>query len=142
MGKFFIGDKQNLPKQDLSVIPVKVELQPPQVQVKTEIVEIIKEIPVEKIVEVVKEIPVEVIKEVIVPEIKEIEKIVLKEVPVEVIKEIPVERIVEITKEIPVEKLVEVQVDKIILKVPHWMVLVSVVEALVIIFLIFMKGKF
>ena len=60
------------------------------------IVEVIKEVPVEKVVvkEVVKEVPVERI----------VEKIV--EVEKEVIKEVPVEKIVEkvVIKEVPVDK--------------------------------------
>lgn len=83
------------------------------------IVEVIKEIPVEKIVEVVKKVPVEKIVEVIkeVPiEIKGDTKIITKEI----IKEVPVEKVVEVVKEVPVEKIVEVikqvPIEKIITK--------------------------
>jgi len=53
------------------------------------VVEVPKEILVEKLVEVVKEIPVEVLKEV------------TKEVPVEVVKEVPVEVVHEVVTEVP-----------------------------------------
>ena len=61
-------------------------------------IEVVKEVPVEKIVEV------EVIKEVPV----EVEKIV----KVEVVKEVPieVENVVEVVKDVPIEKIVEVVV--------------------------------
>lgn len=67
----------------------------PQVEIQT--VEVIKEVPVEveKIVEVIKEVPVE----------KIVEKII--EVPVDRIVEIPVEKIVEKIIEVPTEKIVE-----------------------------------
>jgi hypothetical protein len=68
------------------------------------IVEVVKEVEVEKVVtrdvervvEVVKEVPVEVIKEVKVYEHS--------------VTEVPVDRIVEVIKEVPVEKVVEVKV--------------------------------
>ena len=67
----------------------------PQVEIQT--VEVIKEVPVEveKIVEVIKEVPVE----------KIVEKIIV--VPVDRIVEIPVEKIVEKIIEVPTEKIVE-----------------------------------
>ncbi len=74
-----------------------------------EIVEVIKEVPVEVVKERIIEKPVEVEK------IVQVEKIVTKEVPVdrivekEVIKEVPVEKIVEVEKPVEVEKIVEVE---------------------------------
>jgi hypothetical protein len=72
-----------------------------------------KEVPVEKIVEVIKEIPVE----------RVVEKVV------EVVKEIPVERVViqEVIKEVPVEVVVEktvkvsddTQINELLLKIQH-----------------------
>jgi len=84
------------------------------------IVEVIKEVQVDRIVEVEKivEVPVEKRVEVIVEKIVEVpvEKIV--EVPVERIVEVPVEKIVEVVVEkiveVPVEKIVEVIVEKIV----------------------------
>lgn len=66
-------------------------------EVKTQVVEKIVEVPVEKIVEKVVEVPVE--------------KIVEKTV------EVPVEKIVEKTVEVPVEKIVEVPVEKVVEKI-------------------------
>ena len=75
-------------------------------EVKTEVVEKVVEVPVEKIVEKVVEVPVE----------KVVEKVV--EVPVEKIVEVPVEKVVEKIVEVPVEKIVEkvveVPVEKIV----------------------------
>ena len=71
-----------------------------------EVVEIIKEVPIEKVV--IKEVPVQVV----------VEKEVIKEVPVEVvvekevIKEVPVEVVVEVIKEVPLEVIVEKEVVK------------------------------
>jgi len=67
----------------------------PTPQVITEVVEVVKEVPVE----VIKEVPVEVT------------KIVEKEVPVEVIKEVPVEVTKIVEKEVPVEVVKEVSVE-------------------------------
>ncbi|MBO7097950.1 MAG: cell division protein ZapA [Alphaproteobacteria bacterium] len=69
-------------------------------EVKTEVVEKVVEVPVEKIVEKVVEVPVEKIVEV--PVEKVVEKIV----------EVPVEKIVEKVVEVPVEKIVEVEKEK------------------------------
>ena len=71
-----------------------------------EVVEVVKEVVVEK--EVVKEVPVERI----------VEKEVVKEVPVErvVVKEVPVEKIVKEVVEVEVEKRVEVPVERIVTK--------------------------
>ena len=80
------------------------------------IVEIIKEVPVEKIVEVIREIPVEKIVEVIkeVPvEIKGDTQVVIKEVIKEIIKEVPVEVKGE-TQIITQEVIKEVIVEKLI----------------------------
>ena len=80
-------------------------------EVKTEVVEKIVEVPVEKIVEKVVEVPVETVVEKVVE--VPVEKIVEKtvEVPVEKvvekIVEVPVEKIVEKIVEVPVEKIVE-----------------------------------
>lgn len=69
-----------------------------EIQVETQVVEKIVEVPVE--VEVIKEVPVEVE--------------VIKEVPVdrvvEVVKEVPVDRIVEVVREVPVEVEVPVEI--------------------------------
>lgn len=85
---------------------IKYEDKKDKVEVVEKIIE--KEIPVEKIVEVIKEIPVDRIVEKIVEKEIPVEKIVEKEVPVEkiveVIKEVPVEKIVEVIKEVPVEQ--------------------------------------
>jgi len=69
----------------------------PASEVKTQVVEKIVEVPVEKIVEKTVEVPVEKIVEV--PVEKVVEKIV----------EVPVEKIVEKTVEVPVEKIIEVE---------------------------------
>ncbi len=87
-----LKDKSNLAK-------CQVEVLQPEVQ-EVEVEKI-----VEKKVEVIKEVEKIVTKEVPVEVIKEVEKIVTKEVPVEVIKE--VEKIV--TKEVPVEVIKEVE---------------------------------
>lgn len=86
-------------------------------EVKTQVVEKIVEVPVEKIVEKVVEVPVEkVVEKVIeVPIEKVVEKTI--EVPVEKIVEVPVEKVVEKTVEVPVEKIVEVPVEKIVEKI-------------------------
>ena len=79
-----------------------------------EIVEVIKEVPVEVVKEKIIEKPVEVEK------IVQVEKIVEKKVPVEkivekeIIKEVPVEKIVEVEK--PVEVIKEVEVEKEVIK--------------------------
>ena len=94
-------------------------------EVKTQVVEKVVEVPVEKIVEKVVEVPVEKVVEKIVEVPVEkvvevpVEKIVEKtvEVPVEKVVEVPVEKIVEKTVEVPVEKIVEVPVEKIVEKV-------------------------
>ena len=69
-----------------------------EIQIETQVVEKIVEVPVE--VEVIKEVPVEVE--------------VIKEVPVdrvvEVVKEVPVDRIVEVVREVPVEVEVPVEI--------------------------------
>ena len=64
---------------------------------ETQVVEVIKEVPVDVVREVVKEVPVQVIKEVPVD--------VIKEVPVEVVKEVVKE--VQVVKEIVREVLVQ-----------------------------------
>ena len=71
-----------------------------------EIVEVEKEVVVEK--EIVKEVPIEVV----------VEKEVVKEVPVErvVIREVPVEKIVKEVVEVEVEKRVEVPIEKVVEK--------------------------
>lgn len=87
---------------------------------KEKIVEIIKEVMVEKIVEVIKEVPVEVIREVPIEKIVE----VIKEVPIEVkgdtqiitnevIKEIPVEIIKEVIIEVPLKIVDTKEVDRL-----------------------------
>ena len=86
--------------------------------VRTEVKEVVKEVPVE----VVKEVPVEVVREVEVP----VERIREIQVPVEVVREVPVEKIVEkevvrevpieVVKEVPVEIVKEVPVERIIEK--------------------------
>ena len=83
----------------------------PASQIKTEVVEKIVEVPVEKIVEKTVEVPVEKIVEVEKVVEVPVEKIVEKtvEVPVEKIVEVPVEKIVEKVVEVPVEKIVEVE---------------------------------
>ena len=69
-----------------------------EIQIETQVVEKIVEVPVE--VEVIKEVPVEVE--------------VIKEVPVdrvvEVVKEVPVDRIVEVVREVPVEVEVPIEI--------------------------------
>ena len=77
----------------------------PTPQVKTEVVEKIVEVPVEKVVEKIVEVPVE----------KIVEKVI--EVPVEKVVEVPVEKVVEKVVEVPVEKVVEVPVEKVVEKV-------------------------
>ena len=89
-----------------------------------EVIEVVKEVPVDRVVtqEVVKEVPVE---RIVTQEV-EVEKIVTTEVPVEkivtreVVKEVPVEKIVtrEVVKEVPVERIVtkEVEVEKVVTK--------------------------
>ena len=62
-----------------------------------QIIEVVKEVPVDVVKEVVKEVPVEVIKEVAVDVIKEVP------VEVEVVKEVPVNKVVH--KEVPVETI-------------------------------------
>lgn len=93
-------------------------------EVKTEVVEKVVEVPVEKIVEKVVEVPVEKVVEKVVevPVEKIVEKVVevpvekvvekVVEVPVEKIVEVPVEKIVEKVVEVPVEKIVEVEKEK------------------------------
>jgi len=83
-------------------------------EVKTQVVEKIVEVPVEKIVEKVVEVPVEVPVEKIVE--KTVEVPVEKIVEVEKVVEVPVEKIVEKTVEVPVEKIVEVPVEKVVEK--------------------------
>ena len=82
---------------------VEVVKEVPVEKVVEKIVEVVKEVPVEKIVEVVKEVPVEKIVEVEKP--VEVIKEVIKEVPVEKIVEVekPVEVVKEVIKEVPVE---------------------------------------
>jgi len=101
-------------------LKAEMNLEHRDIPTKTEIVEVVKEVPVEVIKEVIKEVekivevevPVEVIKEII----KEVE--VIKEVPVEVIVEKIVEKVVEVEKivEVPVEVIVEKIVEKEIIK--------------------------
>ena len=88
--------------------------------VKEKIVEVIKEVEVEKVVEkivevekeVVKEVPVEILKEVVVEVIKEVPVEVVKEgktktITKEVIKEVPVIKEVQVIKEVKDEKEIE-----------------------------------
>jgi hypothetical protein len=76
--------------------------------IKTETVEKIVEVPVDRIVEV--EVPVDRIVEVKVP----VDRIVEVEVPVdrivEVVKEVPVDRLVEVIREVPVEVEVPIEI--------------------------------
>lgn len=110
------------------------------------VVEVIKEVPVEKIVEVerVREVikEVEVVKTVPVEKIVEVEKEVIKFVPVEKIVEVPKEvfrplpaqkeiqevvKEVEVIKEVPVEKIVEIE-KEVVREVPVEKVVERVVE--------------
>jgi len=106
---------------------------------ETEVVEVVKEVVVEK--EVVKEVvvekivEVEVIKEVPVEKQVIVEKEVVKEVPVEVIvvveKEVVKEVEVEVVKEVEVEKVVVREIEKIVVATPlplgsaPWMISLS-----------------
>lgn len=110
------------------------------------VVEVIKEVPVEKIVEVerVREVikEVEVVKTVPVEKIVEVEKEVIKFVPVEKIVEVPKEvfrplpaqkeiqevvKEVEVIKEVPVEKIVEIE-KEVVKEIPVEKIVERVVE--------------
>jgi len=127
-----VADELQDAKQKGGVPEVKTQVVEKIVEVPVEkIVEKVVEVPVEKIVEKTVEVPVEKIVEVPVEKIVEkvvevpVEKVVEKtvEVPVEKIVEVekvvevPVEKIVEKTVEVPVEKIVEVPVEKVVEKI-------------------------
>jgi len=117
-----VADELQDAKQKGGVAEVKTQVVEKVVEVPVEkIVEKVVEVPVEKIVEVEKvvEVPVEKIveKTVEVPIEKVVEVPVEKIVEVEKVVEVPVEKIVEKTVEVPVEKIVEVPVEKIVEKI-------------------------
>ena len=141
MGKFKIGG--GAPTK-----PIEAKQTEPQKVAKPveKIVEVIKEVPVERIVEK----PVEVIKEVIkrVPVEKIVHKEVIKEVPVERIVEKVVKEIVyvdkpfEIVKHVPVEVIKEVEKEvKIIQRiVPKWAMMIAAMEFAIIILLLMSRS--
>ena len=110
--------------------------EPEIVEVEKEVVverEVVKEVPVEVVVqkEVIKEVPVDrvMVKEVpvekVVKEVVEVEREVVKEVPVEVIVKEKVVEIVEVEKPVVVEREVvrEVEVEKIVVATPEAMMM-------------------
>jgi hypothetical protein len=113
---------------EIQTIYQTVEKEVPVERVVEKIVEVVKEVPVEKVViqEVIREVPVEkvVTKTEYISDNTQINELLLKiqqleEMPakvVEVIKEVPVDRVViqEKTVEVPVEKIIEVVKEVII----------------------------
>lgn len=109
-------------------------------KLESNIIEIVKEVPVDRIVEVVKHIEVPVVKEVQVFVDKIVEVVKYIEVPidriVEVIKEVPVEIEKIVNKEVEIIKNVEVPsfINRIVVqyKSPDYIKAVIIVQSIVI----------
>lgn len=132
MGKITLfrkdSDEPIAPQQEVVEQPSFIEeFKDDFIQEEQKIVHVIKEVIVEKPVEVIKEVEKIVEKEV------EVIKEVIVEKPVHIIKEIPVEVEKIVEKEVQVIKEVEKKVLEQVYKVPTWVYIVMAIEALLII---------
>lgn len=130
MGRIYQGTPRQLKRLDREPKELQAtqswEYAPPQPEVVERVVEVIKEVIVDRPVEVIVEKPIEIIKEVV-----RVERV-----------EVPVEKVVEIIKEIKVPEIREVTlhttIEKEVLKpfLPLWAKVVMGLQALILVLLL------